>query len=158
VKHIEEVPMTQTHQPYGEHAAQHAAEVASRTRTMLEARTGGPFLLAPMASVAVAALGFWLWVSNPVLSTPFSAGGWDTALRDEGISILVILAGLAMVWRPGNRVAAVVAVAGGLALLALGTWAHHDVARATVNELGTGFAIVVATLIATLAASRHRRC
>ena len=142
--------MTRSRDPYGEKAARHAAHLAARTEAELEASRGGRLLVSPIGAVAVALLGGWLWLANPVLGSPFTGAGWDTALRDELVSVVVILGGLILVKRPSSTVAATAAVAGGLALVAFGVWAPHDLERMAVNELATGFAVVVAALAARL--------
>ncbi|GAA1916657.1 hypothetical protein [Nocardioides marmoribigeumensis] len=142
--------MTDSRHPYGEQAARHAADLAARTDSELSASTGGPLRLASICSALVLLLGFWLWLANPVLASPFTGTGWDTALRDEMVSVLVILAGLVLVKHPSNTPATVVAVAAGLGLLAFGVWAQHDLERMAANELLTGFAVIAAALVARL--------
>ena len=142
--------MTSTHHPYGDRAAQHAARLAARTTAEIRARTGGRLLLAPIGALGVALLGVWIFLASPVLGAPFTGAGWDTALRDELVSVPVILAGLVLVRRRTSTAAAAAAVVAGLVLAAFGVWADHDVQRTATNELITGFAVVVSALAARL--------
>ncbi len=77
--------------PYGEHAAQHAAELTARTAAILHGSAGASRSPAPM-----------------------------------GATLLMVL----------------------LALVALGLWADHSVARSAVNEVLTGIAVVGAAALA----------
>ena len=140
--------MSSTHHPYGERAAEHAAQLAARTNAEIRASAGGRPLLSPVSALLVALLGCWTFLASPVLNTPFTDAGWDTALRDEMVSVLVILAGLVLVRRPHSTIAAVVAVVAGLSLAAFGVWADHDAQRMAVNEVLTGFAVVISAVTA----------
>lgn len=145
--------MTDT-QPYGRRAAHRAAELTERSQATLDASTGTPVSWAPIGSAMVVALALWLWCTKPLLHLPYTGEAWNTATRDEGVAALVLLAGLVLWFRPRNTVAAAVAVLGGLALVAFGLWADHEVQRSAVNEVLTGIAVVVG---ATAAKARRRR-
>ncbi|HET6562682.1 MAG TPA: hypothetical protein VFG72_12465 [Marmoricola sp.] len=136
------------HKPYGEHAARNTAKLAARTETLLDRSARSSIPLASIGSTLVVLLGFWLWVSVPVLYHPDTAAGWDTALREEALAVPLILAGLALrVW-PRNLPAVVVAAVGGLVLVAVGIWAPHGVDRSAVSEVVTGVAVLGAALMA----------
>jgi hypothetical protein len=149
--------MASTHHPYGDRAARHAAQLTERTREENRASTGGALLPSPMGALAVALLGLWTFLASPVLDTPYTGVGWDTALHDELVSVPIILAGLVLLRRPASTTAAVIAVLAGLTLATFGLWADHDAQRMAVNEIATGFAVVVSALIARLSLARARR-
>lgn len=137
-----------TKNPYGPRAAEHGAELTRREEAILDASAAAPAPLAPIGSTLVVVFGIWVFLAIPVLNPPYSATGWDTSLRDEGIAAAVILCGFVLRLWPQNRPAAAIAVLGGLALIASGLWADHDVTRTAVNEVISGVAVAVAAVLA----------
>jgi hypothetical protein len=142
--------MNKDHKPYGDAAAVHAAQVTQHSDALLRRGTGLHAPWAPIGSALVLVLGIWCWASIPVLHLPYTDPSWNTSLRDEGIAVLVTLAGLRLLYAPRNRPAAALAVACGLAMVAFGIWMPHSVERGVVSEIITGVAVVGSALIAVV--------
>ena len=134
--------------PYGDRAAARAAEVTRRTRVLHQRAAAWHPSLAPVGSGLVLVLGIWTWVAIPALDLPYTNSAWNTSLRDEGVAVLVTLAGVRLCLSPGGKVAASIALLCGLAMVAFGIWLPHVVERGMVDEVVTGVALVVAAVIA----------
>jgi hypothetical protein len=140
--------MRKDHRPYGDQAAEHATELTRRTEDLLRSGTRFHAPWAPIGSVLVLVLGFWSWASIPVLHLPYTDPAWNTSLRDEGIAVLLVIAGLRLLYSPRDRLAATVAILAGLALVAFGIWMPHSADRGMLSEVITGVAVVGAALVA----------
>lgn len=140
--------MRKNHRPYGDQAAAHAVEVTQHTDSALREGTYFHAPWAPIGSGLVLLLGFWSWASIPVLHLPYTDPSWNTSLRDEGIAVLLVIAGLRLLYSPRNRLAAAVAILCGLALVAFGIWMPHSAGRGMLSEIITGVAAVGAALVA----------
>lgn len=136
------------HHPYGETAARNGASLTMRTEALHEAAARTPLPLASIGSTLVVVVGFWLWLSIPVLHLADGGTGWNTSLRDEALAVAVILAGLTLRLHPRSTVGAIAAGAAGLVLVGCGAWAPHADPTGAVNEVATG---VLAVAAATLA-------
>lgn len=133
---------------YGDRAAANAAEATRRTRELHARAAAWHPSLAPIGSGLVLVLGIWTWLSIPIMDLPYTNTAWNTSLRDEGVAVLVTLAGVRLCLAPGSKGAALLALLGGLALIAFAIWLPHVAERGMVTGLVTGAALVVAALIA----------
>jgi hypothetical protein len=132
-------------------AAERAGDLTRRSDRILREVTRTPFpAWGPLGAVAVLVTGTWLFVGQWVLSYPFTVTGQDTAVRDTGFAVVVILAGFRLLVVASSRSAAVTAVLMG----ALLTWSAlafpHEAQRAEVNELVCGITLVLGGAVGLL--------
>ncbi len=139
--------------PYGDRAAEQAAEASRRTHELRERAAAWHPPLAPIGAGLLLLLGIVTFVAVPALNLPYTGAAWNTSLRDEGIAVIVALAGARLCVRSGAKVAALVALVCGLAMVAFGTWLPHSAPRGTIMEIALGAAISVSAVIALAPAS-----
>lgn len=134
---------------YGDAAARRAAEDTARTRRLHAEVQGVPMPLRGMGTVLVIAVGTWMLVSEFALGIPYTAIGRQTAIRDQGFAIVLILLGIVLrsAW---NRPAAGLLVLFGLLLVASGLWEPHQAGREAVNEVLSGVLVVGGALAAAV--------
>lgn len=89
------------------------------------------------ASYGLVVLGAWLFLAQWFLSYPFTPVGQTSALRDTGVSVVLVLCGLRLRLRAPSRATSTV-VALTAVLLILAVFLAHDSALTKWDEAGVG--------------------
>ncbi len=129
--------------------AQATAAAATHDKQVLLARTGTvprPPLRRPAALLLVGT-GAWLFVSRWALDYPFTVTGQNSALRDTGFVVLIVLTGLRLRLETRSLVASGLSLLCGLGLVASALLLPHDSSTVSGNELVTGVLVVVLTAV-----------
>lgn len=127
-----------------EKARRRAAFVTEQTRALLESRTHAPAPpLRPIGVAVLLVLGVWLLIAQYALGYPFTVLGQNSALRDLGPGLVVLLAGFRLRQAGPSRVATALCALCGIALLVFGLAVPHDAARVQWNEIVSGLLVLV---------------
>lgn len=128
--------------------------IASRTRAINEATRERLSRPAPRPSVDRAAglvlimLSVWLLVCPAVLGYPFSAEVTNARLREQGLAVVLELAGIWRLLVGRSRVAFGVGLVAGLALLVSAAVMQPESGVIAVNEAVIGALVILATVAA----------
>ena len=125
-------------------ARRRAAFVTEQTRALLASRTHAPAPpLRPIGVTALLVLGVWLLIAQYALGYPFTVLGQNSALRDLGPGLVVLLAAFWLRQCGPSRVATALCLLSGVALLVFGFAVAHDAVRVQWNEILSGLLVMI---------------
>ena len=131
--------------------ARRVTERAGRARAV---STGhGALPLYPVATLLLLLLGAWTSLGVLILGYPFTGVGHDSALREPGAAIVLVLCAPWLRSAGFSRVAASLAALAGAGLACSARWLPHQVARIRVDESLVGALVVI--VCGALAATRR---
>lgn len=126
----------------------HARLVTRRTDAAMARTSHSPMpSFFPMAAVGLLVLGAWTFLAQFVLDFSFTVTGQNTALRDTGLAVVLLLAGLFLRLVGPSRIATLVCLAAGVLLVVSGVVAPHTGVAARASEIVTGCLVVLCSAV-----------
>lgn len=101
----------------------------------------------PMAATCLLILGAWTFVAQFVLDFSFTVTGQNTALRDTGLAVVLVLAALFLRNVGPSGVATLICLVAGVLLVVAGVVAPHTALPARLSEIVTGCLVVVCSAV-----------
>lgn len=123
-----------------------AAERTQRKEYLLaRSQEASPPSLRVLAAFGLVVLGAWLFLDQWFLNYPFTVTGQNSALRDVGFAVVLVLCALRLRMRTPSKLAASLVVLSGVMLLLAAVLLPHDSGLVRGNE------VVAAVLVLGLA-------
>lgn len=126
----------------GEGPQAKAASVTQRKRDILaraRAAQSAPRLLGAIGLIVV---GGWLLFGQWIVNYPLTAAGQDSALRDLGFGVIIVLCALRLRMPTRSRLASALCLLGGGLLILSGLFLAHDSYFVRLDEIVAGAAVL----------------